>query len=62
MVPFIFHKVWKRDSLTPPATMDIWTGKEEVDIYERENPPPEPKNMYDPHLLFFSLITKRTLS
>jgi len=33
--------------------MDIWTGKEEVDIYERENPPPEPKNTYDPHRLFF---------
>ncbi|KAG0137509.1 amino acid permease/ SLC12A domain-containing protein [Tuber indicum] len=47
MVPFIFHKIWKKDSLTPPETMDIWTGKEEVDIYERQNPPPEPKNTWE---------------
>ena len=36
--------------------MDIWTGKDEVDIYERENPPPEPKNTYAPHLIFLERI------
>lgn len=43
-VPFIGHKLWFRTKLNNPADLDIWTGKEEVDIYERENPPAEPKN------------------
>lgn len=43
-VPFVGHKIWCRTSLNKPADLDIWTGKEEVDIYERENPPPVAKN------------------
>lgn len=44
-IPFIGHKLWFRTSLTKPSDIDIWTGKEEVDIYERENPPAVAKNM-----------------
>lgn len=45
-VPFVGHKIWFRTKLNKPADLDIWTGKEEVDIYERENPPPVAKNTY----------------
>lgn len=47
-VPFVGHKIWCKTKLNKPANLDIWTGKEEVDIYERENPPPVAKNMYVP--------------
>lgn len=43
-VPFLGHKLYYRTRLNKPADLDIWTGKEEVDIYERENPPPVPRN------------------
>lgn len=45
-IPFVGHKIWFRTKLNKPADLDIWTGKEEVDIYERENPPPVAKNTY----------------
>lgn len=43
-VPFIGHKLWYRTKLTRPAEIDIWTGKDEVDAYERDNVPKEARN------------------
>ncbi|KAH8144300.1 uncharacterized protein LAJ45_11725 [Morchella importuna] len=46
-VPFIGHKLWYRTKLTRPAEIDIWTGKEEVDAYERDNVPKEARNAWE---------------
>jgi amino acid transporter len=35
---------WK---MTPPAEIDIFTGKAEVDEYERLHPPPRPRNKWE---------------
>lgn len=51
LVPFIGHKSWayfyKGVRMTDPKDIDIFTGKAEVDQYETDNPPPEPRNTWE---------------
>jgi len=51
LVPYLGHKavayfVWK-ERMCKPEEIDIFTGKAEVDEYERLNPPPEPRNRWE---------------
>lgn len=48
MVPFVGHKIYSKVKNLPgmldPKDIDLFTGKAEVDEYERHNPPAEPRN------------------
>lgn len=50
-VPFIGHKVYsfyvKGERMRPPHEIDIYTGKAEVDEYERLNPDPVARNVWE---------------
>lgn len=51
VVPFIGHKVYslfvKGERMRPPHEIDIYTGKAEVDEYERMNPDPVARNVWE---------------
>ncbi|KAI5812209.1 amino acid permease/ SLC12A domain-containing protein [Pyronema omphalodes] len=51
MIPFIGHKIYsifvKQEPMLEPHQIDIFTGKAEVDEWERQNPAPEPKNLWE---------------
>jgi amino acid transporter len=51
MIPFIGHKIYsifvKQEPTLEPHQIDIFTGKAEVDEWERQNPAPKPKNLWE---------------
>lgn len=50
-VPWIVHRVYacfyETERMKAPEEVDIFTGKKEVDEYERMHPPPEARNLWE---------------
>jgi amino acid transporter len=51
-IPFIGHKIYARyvvgeGGMRKPSEIDLYTGKAEVDEYERNNPPPVARNTWE---------------
>ena len=58
MIPFVGHNIYARfvetDRMVRPSEIDLFTGKAEVDEYERMNPPPKPRNIWE--RIWFAIV------